>query len=365
MKAFFWKMLQVGGWLAAFALLATYLSPYLSPFRFRGIGVFLALGYPYILFVNILLFSFSLFFDRYKMAFFTFVVILLGYNHLTNCIAMNWSAGTAPANATTFQIMSYNVKAGYGGGNNANTKKNLHNLLQLIKKEDSNIVCFQEFPNKQYPVGKEVLAFIKDDLGIKNMYSPGRGGTTIISQHPIIDKGYLSFKKDKVFRNAGNACIWADIQITPNKIVRVYSIHFQSLRISLVIKELADEGKDAVSKEYKEQYKFIYSQIRAADRARYHQIKKVKAHMEQSPYPIILCGDFNDVPYSYNHQIITKDLQDSFQEKGFGIGGTYAEYIPALRIDYILADKKLTILNHQTIKKAYSDHYPIVSELAF
>ena len=101
---------------------------------------------------------------------------------------------------------------------------------------------------------------------------------------------------------------------------------------------------------------------RAATR-RAAQAEKVAAHMARSPHPVILCGDLNDTPVSYVYQVLSKKLQDSFCERGFGFDFTYAGKIPGLRIDYVLPDETFQILEHQVPALELSDHYPVLVRL--
>ncbi|MEM8906288.1 MAG: endonuclease/exonuclease/phosphatase family protein, partial [Bacteroidota bacterium] len=94
---------------------------------------------------------------------------------------------------------------------------------------------------------------------------------------------------------------------------------------------------------------------------RAQQAHLVAEHVRNSPYPVMICGDFNETPLSYVYRILSAPLQDAFKQKGSGLGTTYAGKIPALRIDYILADRRLKILDHQILYKSYSDHYPVRS----
>ena len=64
---------------------------------------------------------------------------------------------------------------------------------------------------------------------------------------------------------------------------------------------------------------------------------------ETIPYPIIVCGDFNDTPVSYTYNKIKGNLMDSFTISGVGIGDSYVK-IPMFRIDYIMYDKNSTVI---------------------
>ena len=49
----------------------------------------------------------------------------------------------------------------------------------------------------------------------------------------------------------------------------------------------------------------------------------IKDEINQSPFPVIVCGDFNDVPNSYAYETISEGLQDAFVKKGMGISQNF------------------------------------------
>ena len=93
------------------------------------------------------------------------------------------------------------------------------------------------------------------------------------------------------------------------------------------------------------------------------QANIIKNQLEQSPHPVIFCGDFNDVPNSYTYFTVRGNMRDAFLEKGSGIGRSFTSISPTLRIDYILASQNLSVLQFHRIKKKYSDHYMLVTDL--
>ena len=96
---------------------------------------------------------------------------------------------------------------------------------------------------------------------------------------------------------------------------------------------------------------------------RTRQVKVLESHIADSPHPVILCGDFNELPNSYNTTTLANGLKDAFVESGFGIGKTFDGNFPAFRIDYILFDPIFNAENYQEIKVQLSDHYPIRTKL--
>ena len=80
--------------------------------------------------------------------------------------------------------------------------------------------------------------------------------------------------------------------------------------------------------------------------------------IKKSPYPTIICGDFNDTPLSYTYQRLSEKKYDAFIKSGNGIGTTFIK-IPSLRIDYILYDKEFISSKFITHQNELSDHRAI------
>jgi len=179
--------------------------------------------------------------------------------------------------------------------------------------------------------------------------------TAIYSKYPIIAFGEIDFGTNV------NSCVWADIEFN-DEVVRIYSAHLQSNRISGKESEIIEAGK--WEKETFTGLKDMFSKYQQHSSTRASQAHLIRKHSDQCGKPFIICGDFNDPPQSYVYNTISEGLNDSFRCAGSGIGTSFNGVIPALRIDYILGDKAFDIYTHKIIRKGVSDHFPIVSILA-
>ena len=106
----------------------------------------------------------------------------------------------------------------------------------------------------------------------------------------------------------------------------------------------------------------MMGKLRGAYKKRSVQAEMLHEKIKESPYPVIVCGDFNDVPNSYTYYTAKGNLLDAFLKKGSGFGRTFRFISPTLRIDYILADKKFEVTGFNKIEVNYSDHYPIIAD---
>jgi endonuclease/exonuclease/phosphatase family metal-dependent hydrolase len=185
-------------------------------------------------------------------------------------------------------------------------------------------------------------------------------GVIIFSRYPILDTLRIRYSGPDSLK-AAESLIHADIDVNGQRI-RVFTTHLQSLRFDYndytVIRTIAKGENDAVNKS-----KGVLKKFRLAYFLRSKQAELVRREKDDSPYPTIICGDFNDVPNSFTYARIKGDGNDAFLKCGFGIGRSFASLSPTLRIDYIFTDKKLEVLQFKKTKLRYSDHYPLVADL--
>ncbi|HSI91383.1 MAG TPA: endonuclease/exonuclease/phosphatase family protein, partial [Adhaeribacter sp.] len=155
-------------------------------------------------------------------------------------------------------------------------------------------------------------------------------------------------------------CIFTDLKVNGDTI-RVYNAHFQSNRLRREDYEFL--GNPREEKEKWLASKNILNRLKTGTIKRSNQVDVVASHIAASPYPVIICGDFNDPPSSYTYNRLRANLKDAFVESGRGFGNTYNGLIPLLRIDYILHHRRFRSSGFQVIKQDLSDHYPIMCRL--
>ena len=96
------------------------------------------------------------------------------------------------------------------------------------------------------------------------------------------------------------------------------------------------------------------------------QVDTLVTTLDTCPYPVLLCGDFNDIPLSYACFSILaagERMHDTFMERGKGSGRTYSIMGVDFRIDYIMHSNLFKCLRHKVLDfNIANDHYPVVAD---
>ncbi len=344
----------------AIGLLLSYLASYVSPDKIFWLPFF-GIAYPGFLVLNILFVIFWIW--RKKWVFLiSLIVIAAGYQQLTSIFAFNLSQKDQLSARQPIKVLSYNVRLFdlYNWSHNEETRDKIFNY---IIHQNADIICFQEFFNDKTDQFTTLDSLIKFQKAreVHTVYtSTNKGihqfGIATFSRYPIIKKGTIRFSDTK------NITIFSDIKILDDTI-RIYNNHLQSNRFSPDDYQVINNMKNNEAPSSLLSTGPILRKMALAFEKRAYQVEKIADHIKKSPYPVVVCGDFNDTPVSYSYRKMRGQLADAFIKSGFGFGLTIARSFPSFRIDYIFHDKNIKSSNFQRDKVDYSDHYPIHSLL--
>ncbi|WP_298312952.1 endonuclease/exonuclease/phosphatase family protein [uncultured Aquimarina sp.] len=321
----------------AFALLMSYLLPYISPQTFPLLSV-LSLTVPILIVINVLFLLYWAILLKRKMLL-SLIVLILGISHVSSLYKLRGKSSDE-INESTLSLFSFNVHA-FNRFKWIDSDIIPKDISKLVRDENPDIFCAQEFYNnpdidfKQYDHKYEYFHHGSQELAL-----------VIFSKYPFINKGSLSFKK------TANNVIFADIA-TPSDTIRVYNVHLQSHGISTKTHDLAKADSQK-----------LFKRIQVSFKKQQSQAEQLIEHMKSSPYKNIVMGDFNNTAYSYIYdKIKSENLQDTFKEAGKGFGKTFNfELFPA-RIDFILVPENTEVVDFKSFDIELSDHYPIFSRI--
>ncbi|MBN1951277.1 MAG: endonuclease/exonuclease/phosphatase family protein [Bacteroidales bacterium] len=342
------------------ALLLSYASSLISP-KYIWHLAFFGLFYPLLLVVNFA-FAFYWIFRKSWLSLISVSVILLGWGFLGRFAQLNLFS-TKNNQFEYTSIISYNVHL-FDYYKSPRESSLQDEIMKFVSDQNPEIVCLQEiltFVDTNRNTEKEIdnaLDFLPyHHIGYihkPNTYS--NYGLATYSMYPIVKREFIRF------RNSYNSCIYSDIAIGRDTI-RVFNVHLQSIRLRKSNLDATDSLAYKIHAEHYEDVKDISGRLRTAYIKRAQQVDELKKHIERSPYPVIVCGDFNDTPVSYTYQQVRGNLKDAFRESGKGIGNTYRGQFNYLRIDYIFHSSKFRSYNYKTHKIHYSDHFPVSCSL--
>ncbi|HET9503430.1 MAG TPA: endonuclease/exonuclease/phosphatase family protein [Hymenobacter sp.] len=238
--------------------------------------------------------------------------------------------------------------------------------IAWLAASPADVLCLQEF--YQEPAGTHSrdgeLYRVADRLG------PGSGrhgfvskslvnsagaefGLAIFSRYPIVGRGEISFG-----RLTQNHAMWVDVA-GPGRgdTVRIFNTHLQSM--SLDEGDIVAAGSSRTG--FRRKGRGLLRRFVRGAAVRAWQADTLVANLRRSPYPVLLAGDLNDLPYSYAYSQLANELQNAWATVGFGPGNTYHGRLPPLlRIDQQFAGPRWQVLScrvHTEIP--YADHYPV------
>jgi endonuclease/exonuclease/phosphatase family metal-dependent hydrolase len=341
-------------------LVASYASSFISPGKY-WIFAFFGLAYPIWLIINLFFILLWVLLWK-KYVWITIAAVLLGFNYLLSIYPIHFSNRTTPP-AGSIQVLSYNVHSLYGITNKPYHHGIRSKITDFLSSQNPDIFCIQELYAKFEDSTKFLEHFTKQ-IGSSNYtyknYQELKdkrkiNALAIFSKFPINGNGYLKSDDRTVF------CIYADIRIRET-MVRVYNVHLESIHFGnedySFYSQLTDQERE--SQDLGAGSLKIFSKLKKAFILRSKQVDILKKDIDQSPYPLMVCGDFNDPPTSYTYHVLSHNLQDSYKRSGNDLfGNTYAGKFPSFRIDYILLDKSFEPYGYQRIRNGFSDHYPI------
>jgi endonuclease/exonuclease/phosphatase (EEP) superfamily protein YafD len=302
---------------------ATMLNAYIPPKVFPLLNL-LSLAFPFLMIANLLLCVFWIFSWRKR----AFVFLLISTLFLTP--VRRWINYSEPkSEKADFKVLTFNNKYNDYG---------LEEVKNYIKSFNADVIFLQE--SGYSGLGNSDFEEMKYSLHNRRISFFSKYQIVEQDTIPLIDKG---------------KSVYADVIIKGKRIrfINVYLEPFQ-LHKSMVkpTEDLEENGTKAKS---------LVRRFMPVFKKHEEQVQILKNFIEKSPYPVILAGDFNSVPNSYEYYTISGVLKDCFLESGKGFGTSFHDYKIPIRIDYVFSSENLKSTYYQVDRsQKLSDHYPVL-----
>lgn len=319
---------------------------------------FINLLYPPFLVLNILLTIYFLVKKEWKKVVVLGVLWLFTGHYFNRMVTWHFASKEADIQIISYNVRVFNAYAHLADEGYQSSKK----MLQFLKESPADVLCLQEYYNDvndpvfatQRQLKKAYPYMHKSKMTIN--HNGAEFGMVIFSKWPVVHKGAVELPT-----KGGNQIIYIDVKKDKDTL-RIYNMHLQSMSIN----EQALKNNSSGSERFQTAFKTALKQFKKGAVQRSWQVDVLTQHIEECPYPVIVCGDLNDPPFSYTYEKLSDVLDNSFESGGKGMGISYNGSIPFLRIDQQFYSESLKIQYFNTLNSIrYSDHYPIMAGYSF
>lgn len=334
-------------------LLLTILAPFTPP-DIIAIPAFLGIMILPILILTIVVIVILALLKHYRYLFILLFFLLISFPLWRKSFVVNFTTGNVDTECEShIKVMTYNVEMfstfdEYG--------KRFEEIKNFIFEENPDIVFIQEFGYfKRHSDSRYNSRDIQNHFSqlypyqhvwYKNQTKRQEHGVLVLSKYPLSNKNKLEYD------SKNNVSTYCDVTIGC-KTIRLINNHLESYKLSNDQVNLHIKDKEA-----------LYFRMKDSMASRAKQAESIHQMIKSCNTPVIVAGDFNDVPMSYSYNIISRGLNDAYVKGAkFGYYYTYHKGFAHFPIDHILVDKSIKVLSSRVAKVPYSDHYPIISTL--
>lgn len=264
---------------------------------------------------------------------------------------------------TNFRLLTYNV-ASFQNLDNKDT--DFSRTMSYILQSDADLLCLQE---DYGDYGKKSVNSKVSDSQIDSLHTqyPYRiksdeAEVCIYSRYPIRRTGGKSRKSMQYF-----SYLMCKVSL-PDKEVTVINVHLPSYRLSKAQKALASNLKHNPAQTLDKAHGgSLYHKLKRAFTVRGEAADELAEVIDTVSGPLIVCGDFNDVPNSYAWRTLMQTgLKDAYIESSIGMTNTFNANHLLFHIDQVLYRPGMGLRPVSTSRGDLrsSDHYPLTIDFA-
>ena len=251
------------------------------------------------------------------------------------------SSSTTAISGSTLRVMTWNIHHGEG----LDKKVDVDRIAKFILSVKPDVVALQEIDRGVDRSGKiDIITRLADltdmtyAFGKTIDFQGGEYGNAFLTRFPILEERNLHYKLIQAGEQRGMLQLILDVR---GEEIVLANTHLES---------------------------------RSDDSARFSSVGELtNALRKYHPRPVVVCGDFNDMPDSRVMAELKKEYTDSWTLVGRGDGFTFPSDAPNKRIDYILildsskpdsttSAVQLRPLFARVLQSSASDHRPLLVE---
>lgn len=314
----------------------------------------LGLAVPVLLICNLIV-ALCWGFARKCWAFVPLIAFFCNWNYLTSVIQFHSGKERTP-NGKYLKIATYNVHS-FG---NEITGYSCKEIAKYMQQDQVDVLCFQEFGDNQYfPIDsiRKALSHWQYTLIPTEDSIKGVLPIAVFSRYPLIHERFITYP------NSANCSMLCDVVMGADT-VRLINNHLQTTSVSQKRRKWEREMATDDTRREAQVAKDAAETLHENFVKRASQTYTIGYFAKNSPYPVLVCGDFNSIPSSYTYHYLSDFLKDGFRTAGNGYMYTFRYGKKLLRIDYIFHSPDLKGMNYYSPTQEFcSDHNPAVMEV--
>ena len=298
--------------------------------------------------------------------------LILAWAPLSAAIPLKFSRNPK-AGADTFTLLSWNFL--HGRDQNVDSLKQVGNKsFDFILDSKADIVCLQElawYPDEVINMTPEFQARV-DKAYPYRAFQP-KHDNWVFSKYPISNIPVMDMLKRRIpgaeLEGFSDITHYSFYKVAmPGHDLLLVNVHLISPGLTNHERDVVRDIKsmNSAKASASEMKNTILGKIKRSLINHDKEITLLCRALEGYEGPLIVCGDFNDVPESWGWRIMTKNgFHDAYQETGFGPLVTYNRHAFWLHLDQIFYRGPLRALDVSKSRIRTSDHYPLKATFQF
>lgn len=322
----------------------------------------MTLALPYLSMATLLVSVLWFIFGKIFAGGFGVLALICSWGPITSVLPFGSSKEPTPG-AQTFTLMTYNICHGRPlDGKDSTANRTIDYLIN----SGVDIICLQEL--EKFNAGEVPGLTESQEKELRKVYPYFVGDPSndmkVLSKYPVVfENGYnyvegtFDQKRFSFFK----------VNVNGRKLT-IINVHLQSFMLTKDDLAVVDGLRKAepVDSGLKSFNKSIYKKLHKGFKQRQYDIKILRRTINRMKGPMIICGDFNDVPESYAYRLLKgEDLHDAYVETGFGPMVTFNAHWFWFHLDQIFYRGDLKALDVRRGNLKASDHYPVIATFEF
>ena len=326
---------------------------YISP-DVTAVGSVAVLGMPVMVSISALLITIWFFCKGWIISVIGILMLIMCASPIKMWFPLNSPTEPEP-DAPTLSVLTWNVL--HGRDLEQPNSKNAR-MLETILALEPDVVCLQEL----YSFSKNELEKFSqsavDSLMKIYPYQLGTDGydLKVLSKYPLRHVNFGTYHQYLLAE-------YFTVK-TPSREIAMANVHLTSYLLTAEQRTIlgTGNGKNMIA-EKKELSRQIFGKMREVFPERAEAARMILSGMDQFAMPIIICGDFNDVPASWTYRLFLKEgFMDAYTATNFFPTYTYYKNSLYFHLDQICYRGALRPLSVDRIDVRTSDHIPLLAK---